>query len=68
VTVQAFSIVIGLIELDVFGSRRRLEIVHLDMLQPGELCLHSSKHRIVGVARIASLIGRNVVILKMRRG
>jgi hypothetical protein len=62
VTVQAFSIVTGLIELDVFGSRRRLEIVHIDMLQPAELC------RIVGVARIASLIGRNAVILKVRRG
>jgi hypothetical protein len=65
---QAFTVVVGLIELDVFRSWRSFEIVHVDMLQPAELCLRFPKHRLVGVARIASLFGRNAVILEMRCG
>jgi hypothetical protein len=68
VATQAFTVVVGLIELDAFRSWRGLEMVHVDMLQPAEHCLHSPKHRVVGVARIVSLFGRNAVILEMRCG
>ena len=65
---QAFSVVVGLIELDVLRNGRRPEIVDIDMLQPAEFGFHSSKHRVAGVARITSLFGWDAVILEMRGG
>jgi hypothetical protein len=63
---ETLSVVIGVVKLNVLRGWRRLEVVHIDMFQSAELCLHSSKHRVVGVARIAGIFGRNAVILEMR--
>ena len=65
VTVQAFAIVVGLIELDVFGPRRRAEILDVNMAQTSELGAKSAVQTVVGVTGVASFIGRNAMVLEM---
>ncbi len=65
VTVQAFAIVVGLIELDVFRPRRGTEILDVDMPQASELGAKAAIKTIVGVTGVAGFIGRNTMVLKM---
>ena len=65
VAVQAFAIVVGLIELDIFGPWRRAEILYVNMAQASELGAKSSVKAVVGVAGVARFVRRNAMVLKM---
>ena len=65
VAVQAFAIVVGLVELDVFGPRRRTEILDVNVPQATELGANAAIEAIVGVTGVAGFIGWDAMILKM---
>ncbi len=64
-TVQAFAIVVGLIELDIFRPRRRTKILVVDVPQASELGANSSIKAIVSVTGVAGFIGWDAMVLKM---
>ena len=65
VAVQAFAIVVGLVELDVFGPRRRTEILDVNVPQATELGANAAIEAIVGVTGVAGFLGWDAMILKM---
>jgi hypothetical protein len=65
VTVKAFAIVVGLIELDVFGPRRRAEILDVNVTQASELGAKAAVEAVVGVTGVAGVVRRNAMDLKM---
>src|SRR5258707_14174974 len=65
VAVQAFSVVEGLVEFDMFGCGWRSQVIHVDMPKPTQLGLDCAEHSVIRVACVASRIGRNPMILKM---
>jgi len=65
VAMQTFAIVIGLVQLDFLWRRWRAEIVDVNVPQTVQLRLKGAEHRIVGVARVAGLLGRDAMVLKM---
>ncbi len=65
VTVQAFAIVVGLIELDVFWPRRRAEILDVNVAQTTELSANAAIEAIVSVTGVAGFIGWDAMVLKM---
>ena len=66
-TVKAFAIVVGLIELDVFGPRRRAEILDVNVT-PSELGAKAAVEAVVGVTGVAGVVRRNAMVLKMGAG
>ena len=67
-TVKAFAIVVGLIELDVFGPRRRAEILDVNVAQASELGAKAAVEAVVGVTGVAGVVRRNAMVLKMGAG
>jgi len=65
VAVQAFAIIVGLIELDIFWARRRAEILNVNVAQASELGANAAIEAIVGVTGVAGFIGWDAMILKM---
>jgi hypothetical protein len=66
VAVQTLAIVIGFVETN--GIVGLTEILHVNVVQPVEFGPESPEHRVIGVTRIAGLIGRDAVILKVGGG
>src|SRR5215467_8645399 len=62
---QTFAIVIGLVQLDFLWRRWRAEIVDVNVPQTVQLRFKGAEYRIVGVARVAGLLGRDAMVLKM---
>lgn len=65
VTVQAFAIVVGLIELDVFRPRRGTKILDVDVPQASELGANAAIEAVVSVTGVAGFIGWDAMVLKM---
>jgi len=65
VAVQAFAIVVGLMELDIFWARRRAEILNVNVAQASELGASAAIEAIVSVAGVASFVRGNAMVLKM---
>src|ERR1700735_4984474 len=65
VAVQAFAIVVGLVELDVFGPRRRTEILDVNVPQATELGANAAIEAIVSVTGVAGFLGWDAMILKV---
>ena len=65
VAMQAFAIVVGLIELDVFRPWRRAEVLDVNVAQSSELGAKSAVEAVVGVTGVARFVGRNAMVLEM---
>src|SRR3984893_9282314 len=65
VAVQTLAIVERVVETDGLGSWRSAEIVHIHVLEAMHLGAKAAKHRVVGVAGVAGLVGGNAVVLKV---
>jgi hypothetical protein len=65
---QAFPVVVGIIEPNGFGRWRFPEIVHIDVLEAVHFGAKAAEHRVVGVAGIAGFVGGNAVVLKVSCG
>ena len=65
VAVQAFAIVVGLVELDIFGPGGSAEILDVDVAQASELGAKSSIKAVIGVAGVAGFVGRDAMVLEM---
>ena len=63
--VQAFAIVVGLVELDIFGPGGSAEILDVDVAQASELGANAAIKAIVGVTGVAGFLGWDAMILKM---
>src|ERR1700730_9262310 len=57
VAVQTLAIVERVVEPDGLGSWRSAEIVHIHVLEAMHLGAKAAKHRVVGVAGVAGLVG-----------
>lgn len=66
VTMQAFSIVVGIVKLDLL--RDVPEVLDVDVPQAAKLRLESAIQRVVGVACIARLIAGHPIVLKVGGG
>src|SRR5262249_9453921 len=65
-TVEAFTIVERLVQLDLGRFGRFSPGVDGKLVKPAKFCLCSAKQGIVGVARVTSLLWRHSMILEMR--
>src|SRR5437879_10586853 len=65
---QAFAVVIRLVELDVCRGRRCSKVIHVDMSQPAKFGLDSTKHGVIRVACVAGFVRGNEMILKVCGG
>src|SRR5216684_601166 len=68
VAMEAFAIVIRLIELDVLGGRRCSKVIHVNMSQSAKLGLDSAEHGVIRVACVAGFVRTNAMVLKMCGG
>jgi hypothetical protein len=66
VTVQTLTIVVRLVESELFGHR--LEVVDLEMPESAELGFHPAKHRVISVTGITGFASRDAIILEVRGG
>ncbi len=65
--VQAFAIVVRRVQGDIFRSRRRAEILNVDVAQSANLGAKAAIKGIVRVARVAGLVHGNSVVLEVGR-
>jgi hypothetical protein len=65
---QAFAVVEGLVELDVFRLGRMAQVININMPQAAELGFDAAEHSVVGMTGIASFVGGYAVILKVSGG
>jgi len=66
VTMQTFPVVVRFIKAN--GVMGFAEILDVDVVQPIQLGAESAKHRIVSVAGVTGLVGRDAMVLKVRGG
>lgn len=65
---QAFTIVVRIVELDILRGRRSAEVVDIHVPLPVHLCAKAAKHRVIGMTGVASFPGRDAMILEVRGG
>jgi hypothetical protein len=63
---QALPVVKGLVEFDLFGFGDFAQVRHIDMAQAAPLVSDPTKHRVIRMTSVTSLVMRNLAILKMR--
>ncbi len=66
--VQAFTIVVRTVKLDLVGRRRCSKILNVDMPESAKLGVETAIEPIISMARIAGFVGWNSMILKMSGG
>src|SRR5438067_1648345 len=64
---EALTVVVRVVEPDLRGRRDRPEVLHVKVPQAAQLRVDATKHRVIGVARVAGTIAWDTVILEMRR-
>src|SRR5260370_6739988 len=55
-TMQAFPIVVGVVQLDLFRRRWSREVIDVDVAQPAQLGFGGAEHRVAGVAGVTGLV------------
>jgi len=66
--VQAFAVVVGHVQLDLIGSWNCTQILDEQVPHAPDLGADGPKHRVIGVARVARLVPRHEVVLRVARG
>ena len=66
VTMQAFTIVVGIVEFDLVGNLA--EILHVHMPEPAQFGIEAAIKRVIGMASVTGIFRRHQMVLKMYGG